>query len=413
MKIGVIGGGASGMMAAITAATYGAKVVLLEKNDRIGRKILATGNGKCNFSNKTIEKSDYNSQKNNIFEDYISRFDEKQVISFFQNEGMLIKEKNGYYYPRSEQASTVLDVLRAKLQEKKVEIITGCCPLSLKAGRDKAKKEGFEVILEDKSKLFFERLILACGSFAGERSPVQEGPTGYRYAQSFGHSIVPVVPALVQLKAKDGVFKSIAGVRCEAVVTLFVAGEKRAREQGELQLTDYGISGIPVFQLSRIAAYGFYEKKEVFAVIDFLPEYSTEEWAGLVEGKLKHCHEGMAVEEFFLGFLNKKLNHMFIRQAGLKPEALVKSYDRKRILQACLEMKGWKVQLKATNPFVNAQVCAGGVSMKEISLHMESKKIKGLFFAGEMLDVDGRCGGYNLQWAWTSGYLAGKYASMV
>ena len=104
---------------------------------------------------------------------------------------------------------------------------------------------------------------------------------------------------------------------------------------------------------------------------------------------------------------------MFIRQAGLKPEALVKSYDRKRILQACLEMKGWKVQLKGTNPFVNAQVCAGGVSMKEISLHMESKKIKGLFFAGEMLDVDGRCGGYNLQWAWTSGYLAGKYASMV
>ncbi len=410
MKIGVVGGGASGMMAAITAAACGARVVLLEKNDRIGRKILATGNGKCNFSNKAIHKTDYNSQSTGIYDDYISQFDEKQVLSFFQQEGMLVKERNGYYYPRSEQASTVLDVLRAKLEERQVEVITECCPVSIRKERNKAE-EGFEVVLGDKSKLFFDRLILACGSYAGEVNRKQEGCTGYQYAQSFGHSIVPVVPALVQLRARDKVFKSIAGVRCEAVITLFIGGEKKAREQGELQLTDYGISGIPVFQLSRFAAYGFQEKKEVFVTIDFLPEYSMEEWRKLVEQKRQRCNSQTTVEEFFLGFLNKKLNVLFIRQAGLKPEASVKSYDSKKIWQACGQMKEWKAPLEAANPFANAQVCAGGVSMEEVSLHMESKKVKGLFFAGEMLDVDGRCGGYNLQWAWTSGYLAGKYAS--
>ncbi len=411
MKIGIVGGGASGIMAAVTASDFGAEVIILEKNDRVGKKILATGNGKCNFSNRNLAKDDYNSQYPDIFDNFISQFNEKQVLSFFQAEGMLIKEKNGYFYPRSEQASTILDLFRVKLQDHGVKIITDCCPCRIKAGKDKEGKEGFVVSLEEKKRLFFDRLILACGSFAGERSPDWEGKNGYQYARAFGHTIVPVVPALVQLRAGDRRFKAIAGVRCEAGITLYIDGKQRAQEQGELQLTDYGISGIPVFQLSRFASYGFLEKKEVSVSIDFLPEFEREQWKGFVESKWENCNHEITTEEFFLGFLNKKLNLLFIKEAKLKPEAFIKDYGREQVVKACMRMKDWKVRLESSNPLANAQVCAGGVSMEEISLHMESKKQKGLFFAGEMLDVDGRCGGYNLQWAWTSGYLAGKYAA--
>ncbi len=403
MKIGVVGGGASGIMAAITAADYGAEVTILEKNDRIGKKILATGNGKCNFTNKSLKNTDYNSQTANIYDDYISQYDQEWVLSFFADKGMLAKERNGYYYPRSEQASTILDILRKKLQESGVKILTMACPRAIIS-----KAPGFTVCLNEQE-LYFDRLILACGSFAGERK--QNEFSGYHYAKKLGHTLIPVVPALVQLRAKDKEFRSISGVRCEAEVALYIDGKSVSTECGELQLTDYGISGIPVFQLSRFAAYGLYEKRLVTAIIDFLPEYDRKCWRAVVEQKWNACPKSATVEEFFLGFLHKKLNGMFIRLENLKPGMPLKACSFEQIWRACLRIKGWEVHIESTNPFEYAQVCAGGVSMEEVSLKLESLKQRGLFFAGEMLDVDGRCGGYNLQWAWTSGYLAGKYAA--
>lgn len=405
MKIGIIGAGASGMFAAITAAKQGAEVTLIEKKDRIGKKILATGNGKCNFTNKSMKQVDFKSQHINIFDDYISQFDENEVISFFQNNGMLTKEKNGYYYPRSEQASTVLDLLRLQLKTYKVSVLTEKYPISIKK-----KKKQFEIILNSNEKLFFDRIVLACGSFAGEKK--QDNYNGYTYAKNFGHTIVPVVPALVQVRAKGKDFKSIAGVRCDANIKLYIDNCLSAEEFGELQLTDYGISGIPVFQLSRYVSYGIYEKKLVTAVIDFLPEYNIEEWHSFVETKWKNSSKNITVEEFFQGFLNKKLNMMFLKNAGIKAETPLNQLKYSKIQQAIETMKCWKIEIEGTNPFENAQVCAGGISMDEITLQMESKLIPGLFFTGELLDVDGRCGGYNLQWAWTSGYLAGKYAAL-
>ena len=405
MKIGIIGAGASGMFAAITAAKQGAEVTLIEKKDRIGKKILATGNGKCNFTNKSMKQVDFKSQRTNIFDDYISQFDENEVISFFQSNGMLTKEKNGYYYPRSEQASTVLDLLRLQLKTYKVSVLTEKYPISIQK-----KKKQFEIILNSNEKLFFDRIILACGSFAGEKK--QDNYNGYTYAKNFGHTIVPVVPALVQVRAKGKDFKSIAGVRCDANIKLYIDNCLSAEEFGELQLTDYGISGIPVFQLSRYVSYGIYEKKLVTAVIDFLPEYNIEEWHSFVETKWKNSSKNITVEEFFQGFLNKKLNMMFLKNAGIKAETPLNQLKYSKIKQAIETIKCWKIEIEGTNPFENAQVCAGGISMDEITLQMESKLIAGLFFTGELLDVDGRCGGYNLQWAWTSGYLAGKYAAL-
>ena len=405
MKIGIIGAGASGMFAAITAARQGAEVTLIEKKDRIGKKILATGNGKCNFTNKSMKQVDFKSQYTNVFDDYVSQFDKNEVISFFQSSGMLTKEKNGYYYPRSEQASTVLDLLRLQLKTYKVSVLTEKYPISIKK-----KKKQFEIILNNNEKLFFDRIILACGSFAGEKK--HDNYSGYTYAKNFGHTIVPVVPALVQVRAKSKDFKTIAGVRCDANIKLYIDNTLSTEEFGELQLTDYGISGIPVFQLSRYVSYGIYEKKPVTAAIDFLPEYNIEEWHSFVESKWKNSSKNITAEEFFQGFLNKKLNLMFLKNAGIKAETPLNQLKFSKIQQAIETMKCWKIEIEGTNPFENAQVCAGGISMDEITLQMESKLIPGLFFTGELLDVDGRCGGYNLQWAWTSGYLAGKYASL-
>ena len=403
MRIGIIGAGASGLFAAITAAKQGTEVTLIEKKDRICKKILATGNGKCNFTNKSMTKIDFRSQKEDVFTDYISQFNEKEVISFFENMGMLIKDKNGYCYPRSEQASTVLDLLRLQIKTLNIPVISENYPVSIR----KCKKN-FEVILSTNEKIYFDRIILACGSFAGEKK--RDDFNGYTYAKSLGHSIIPVVPALVQVRVKSKDFKSISGVRCDANIFLYINKKPVTEEFGELQITDYGISGIPVFQLSRYVSYGIYEKKNVTAVIDLLPEFTKDEWLSLVKEKWSHTSKTITAEEFFQGFLNKKLNLFFLKNAGIKADTPLKQINYSKIEQAVRQMKSWEIEIEGTNPYENAQVCAGGVSMEEISLQMESKIVPGLYFAGELVDVDGRCGGYNLQWAWTSGYLAGKYA---
>lgn len=404
MKIAIIGAGASGMMAAIIASKNGAKVTLIEKNDRVGKKILATGNGKCNFSNKKIGSNDYNSQSSNVCADYISQFDNFDVISFFHEHGMLTKDRNGYCYPRSEQASTVLDLLRLQLKHLEVEILTQIYPVSIKK-----KKKDFEIAFSDNTKAYYQRVILSCGSFAGEKNKCEF--SGYDYAKELGHKIVPVVPALVQLRCSGQDFKAISGVRCDANIKLYINDVAVKEEFGELQLTDYGISGIPVFQLSRFAAYGIYEKKKVYAVVDFLPEYDMDSLLTFAKEKWNSFRKDSTLEEYMQGFLNKKLNLFFIKHRGFKAETPIKNIKFSDIQNLLTSMKDWRVSVTATNPFENAQVCAGGVSMDDVTLQLESKIVSGLYFTGELLDVDARCGGYNLQWAWTSGYLAGKYAS--
>lgn len=405
MKIGIVGAGASGLVAAITAAKNGANVTLIERKDRIGKKILATGNGKCNFTNYSMNSFDFRSRNQKVYCDYISQFDEKNVISMFRNMGMLIKVKNGFYYPRSEQASTVLDLLRFQIKELGIQVLTEHYPLSVQK-----KKKSFEILLNDQKKLYFDHVILACGSFAGEKT--KDEYNGYTYAGSLGHTLVPVVPALVQVRAKGKEFKSISGVRCDANIFLYINNKLVTSEFGEMQLTDYGISGIPVFQLSRYASYGICEKKKVTAKIDFLPEYEHDRWKSFVSDKWNSISKTATAEEFFQGFLNKKLNLMFLRTAGIKAETPLNQIKFSKIEQVISHMKCWEIEIEGTNSYENAQVCAGGVSMDEITLQMESKIVPGLYFAGELLDVDGRCGGYNLQWAWTSGYLAGKNASL-
>lgn len=405
MKIAVIGGGASGMMAAVIAAENGADVTIYERNERVGKKILATGNGKCNFSNVNMQSSYFYSTNTDKVWTIIKQFDEKEVVTFFKKAGMLSKEKNGGLYPLSGQASTVLDVLRKKLSENNVRVLTEQYVKDIVPD----KQTGRITVVTKTAQHIFDRVILTCGGQAAPKTG-SDG-NGYKLAKKLYHQIVPTVPALVQLKCSETYFKAISGVRTDATLHLMINGKETAYESGELQFTDYGISGIVVFQLSRIAAYALHQKQNVEIYIDCMSEYDDESYASLIKARKENLANAETVEDFFTGMLNKKLMLQFIKLAGLKPADSYKNADKKRIDKVFLLCRQLPVTVSDTNSFENAQVTAGGVPLSEVTDTLQSTKVNNLYFAGEILDADGLCGGYNLQWAWSSGYVAGKAAS--
>lgn len=405
-KIGIIGGGAAGMTAAIVAAGQGAEVVLFEKGERLGRKILATGNGKCNLGNLELSPEMYCSESPEKIPGWLEEFSTEDTISFFEGLGLMIKQKNGYLYPMSEQAASVLDVLRFQIaREKRIQVRLQSPVIHM----ERRKKQEKILVKTETEEALFDRVILTCGGKAA-RATGSDG-SGYKLAGMLGHRIVPVVPALVQLRCREEWCKSIAGVRAEARLTfLNAAGEKEA-ERGELQLTEYGISGIPVFQLSRKINYLLRGQKEVSVDIDFLPGEPEERFAEKMLEKRAMLEKDSTLEEYFTGVLHKKLMLLLIGLAGKKPSDRTEAVSEdtlKKIYGFCRKLT---VTVYASNPFENAQVCAGGVSLLEVTERLESRLCPGVFFAGEILDVDGRCGGYNLHWAWCSGHIAASAAA--
>lgn len=406
-RIGIIGGGASGMVAAITAVREGAEVTLLEKNDRIGKKILVTGNGKCNLSNLDFSIEAYHSSNEKRVAHIFEEFNVNDTIRFFQAIGLFIKEKNGYLYPISEQAASVLDVLRYELHYNGVNVVTSSAVTDIKK-KEKHGVQVFNVQCCDTHTYEFDSIIIACGSKASPKNG-SDG-MGYTFAKQFGHTLIRPVPALVQLKCKEEFLKSVAGVRCDAAMTLVIDGNEVITERGELQLTEYGVSGIPIFQLSRFAAYGIAEKKHVQLMIDFMPDISADDFVEMVTFRYV-MHNDRTLEEFVTGILNKKLGMLFIKIAGFKPTVSVASIPLEQMIEIFVYMKELWLSVTDTNSFMNAQICAGGINMNEVTDTLESMLVPGLYFAGELLDVDGRCGGYNLQWAWSSGYVAGYHSA--
>ena len=399
-KIWIVGGGASGMVAAIQAKTKDNEVILLEKNDRIGKKILATGNGKCNLGNENLSADCYYSKNQFFVEQVLKRYGTESTISFFDSLGLKVRSKSGYLYPYAEQASTVLDVLRMELERRGIRVepgvqITECIPF---------KKRGYLLKASDGRSYEADRVILACG---GPASLKEGGKEGYIMLQKLGLKTYPLVPGLVQLRTDAKEQKAMSGVRCQASLRLFVDGTQQASEQGELQLTDYGISGIPVFQLSRVAAYALKDRKRVTVQIDFAPEYSYDEIVTYLLEQQKLRKE-QNVDELLTGFLNKKLNLALIKKCQIAGARKGGSLQKREIKQLAGFYKNYEVHITDTNPFLNAQVCAGGLAIEEVDGQMQVKKYPGLFVTGELLDVDGICGGYNLHWAFATGTIAGK-----
>ena len=404
VRVGIIGAGASGLMAGITAAKNGAEVCIYEHKDKPGKKILATGNGRCNFTNTCQDPSFYRSDNKDFPWEIVSRFDYNKVLDFFYDLGICTNDRNGYIYPKSDQASAVLDVLLEETKRLGVKIITEC-----KIKEIRVRKKEFKLISEENIGYKADKVIVCAGSKA---SPVTGSDgSGYTLAKELGHKIVPVLPSLVQLRCKEKFYKKVAGVRVNGKVTILVNNKPVSSDTGEIQLTAYGISGIPVFQVSRYAAKGLYEKKDVRAEINFMPEYSKEELKNFLLDRIIRRPQKM-LDEFFTGLFNKKLSSLFISILNLKDNTKAGSLSESDIDRMVKLISCFTTTVTETNSYEQAQVCAGGVNTKEVDEStLESKYVKGLYFAGEVLDVDGICGGYNLQFAWSSGYVAGMEAS--
>lgn len=392
----VIGGGASGMMAAVCAARQGADVLILERMPRIGKKLLATGNGRCNYTNEAMGPEYYHSRSPEQINGILEDFNERDTLDFFKGLGVLPKSNNGYVYPNSMQAASVLDGLRFELEHLGVKIFE-----DKDVRQVSAKGKGFQVRCNDEI-FHCRRLILACGGRASEK--LGSNGSGYRLAESLGHTIIPIVPALTGLKAKEGIYKSLSGVRTEARVSLYIDGKLRDCHLGEVQLADYGISGIPVFQLSGQAAYGLKQKKEVRCDLDFFPDMTGDALIHFLE-KRKKQFSGRDAKVFETGLLNRKLIQACMKLAGSKQQELP---DMERLAKV---LKTFPASITESRGYEYAQVCAGGVDLKEINAkNCMSQKHSGLYIIGELLDADGICGGYNLQWAWATGFLAGNHA---
>lgn len=399
----IVGGGASGMMAAITAASAGAEVTLIEQNDRVGKKILSTGNGRCNYTNLRQEPSCYHSDEPSFPWGIIRQFDAQKTIDFFKQLGIFPKSRDGYLYPNSDQASSVLDVLRMECRRLHVETRTDCKCMEIRP-----EKSGF--YLKTRSGMISARkVILAAGSSAS--AVAGSGDSGYMLARQLGHRLVPVVPALVQLRCKEDFYKGIAGVRVHGEVAVFADDICIARDQGEIQLTNYGISGIPVFQVSGEAAAALQRRQSVKVVLDFMPDLGWEPFLAFLRERVKTRPE-KTLEEFFVGLFPKKLCDLWIRLSQIPRSQSVGSLKPRQLEELGLLIRQFETVVTATNSFAQAQVCRGGVDTRDVHPRtLESRRIPGLYFAGEILDVDGLCGGYNLQWAWSSGYVAGKEAA--
>lgn len=400
----IVGAGASGLMAGISAARKGAKVLILEHMDSAGKKILTTGNGKCNFTNEK-QGSRYYRGKNPAFVlNIMEQFGLKETLQLFEELGIVPRSKrDGYYYPASGQASSVREVLLMECRRLKVRIAYNVGIRSIK------KKSGCFLFHTKQGEFQSVSCIIATGGKAANKTG-SDG-SGIPYIVGFGHNVIDIVPALVALQGKQSFLKEIAGIRAENRVEIYIENEKIAEETGELQLTDYGVSGIPVFQLSRYAAYGLLEGKSVYVLLDFLPWQTEEETHSMLEIRFHKNGTGKTAKEALIGLFPDKLIGVLLTEAGIRPEMKAGDCVVEELEALAAVVHHLRVDISATRGFDSAQVTAGGVDTTEIDAStMESRLVPGLYFSGEVVDIDGMCGGYNLQWAWSSGWVAGSYA---
>ena len=416
-KVIVAGGGASGLVAAVTAAENGARVTVLEHKDRVGKKILMTGNGKCNLTNMSDVHGKYYSSDTASLEqiyDTLVRFDARETRKFFQRLGLYTKEKrDGGVYPVSEQASIVLDVLRSACNRLGVTIRTDCALTAVlpkkNGGIARVMQEG-----RNAQEIAYDRLILATG---GKAAPVSGSDgSGYALAKNLGHRIIEPLPALVQLRCEGGFFKALSGVRAQGTVRLLIDGTEIAAETGELQLTDYGISGIPVFQLSRLASRALYDGKRCEASLDFISYIfgSNALDSRKIDSKIEenmNFFPDKTVEEYLSGLVHKKIAAVVCKQNGIAAGVTIRQAGEEKVRRCIKLLSDFRVRVAAPKSFDSAQVCCGGVALQEVDEHFMSRRCHGLYLAGELLDCDGICGGFNLQWAWATGHIAGEAAA--
>lgn len=396
----IIGGGASGMLAACVAAQNNANVTILERNDRIGKKILVTGNGRCNYTNTMANVTDYNNQD---FVSYgLSVFNPSRTMDYFKTLGIEPKVENeGKAYPLSEQAASIVDVFIYELDRLNVEIITDAKVVSIIR-----TNRSFTTYLEDGRSFDADKVILATGGKAMPKSG-SDG-SGYQLAEELGHKVTTVFPALVKLKLESPYLKHLQGIKMPTKVELIYKNQVVGQEEGDILFGNYGISGPTILQLSRKAMDIYTRGEKAYIKLQLVSALSKNQ----VVNRFNNSKD-KSVDFSLVGLINKRYISAILKEAKIeKQNTLVRDLSMKQLNRLIDLLFDWRFLVKGSKSFNDAQVTAGGVSIEEIDHQtMESKKVKGLYFTGELMDIDGRCGGYNLQWAWSSGYLAGLHAS--
>ena len=401
-EISVIGGGASGLMAAITAKKSGKEVIILERKDRILKKVLITGNGRCNITNVNANISNYFGKNISSVENILNRFTPHDTMDFFNELGIVCNEENrGKVYPLSGQASSVVDALRFEAEKLGIKIETEFYVR-------KIEKDGFKfrIYSEDRKKIEAGRVIIAAG---GQSYPeLGSNGSGFELAKELGHSVTKLSPSIVQLKTEKYQVKGLQGIKTDVAVTAYGDNKKICTYDGELLFTDYGISGNVVFNISFVMPL----YKNVEFEIDFMEKFDYNELYEILKER-KRILSHLTMENYFNGMINKKLGQFLSKVSGIeKLSKPVKDLNDSDIRKLCTVLKKYRVKILETTGFKNAQVTAGGVLLDEVNTEtLESKIVKGLYFSGEVLDVYGECGGFNLQWAWASGHIAGENAA--
>jgi len=403
----IIGGGASGMMAAISAynCNNSCTISIIEHTDRVGKKILSTGNGKCNLGNTKLSVNAYSGSFNKPFlADAFCIFGTSETISFFNSIGLFIRNKDGYLYPYSETATSVLDTLRLSIRKNNISIYD-----SFETNNISVKDNLFFIKAEDGRSIVSKALILATG---GKSAPkTGSDGSGYILAKRLGLNIVDPVPALLKVRSDSFVCKTLEGVRAKGNVKLFIDNTfSDITDFGEIQFTKEGLSGIPVFNISRHIYNGLKHKKSMYLCLDLMPEYTEEDLIININYTLNNA-SNINVEELFVGLLNKKIILAALKLCGIDINLNAKDLTKKQISLFVKTIKNMKFNISGGYDFDISQVSAGGIDFSEVDEKLMSKKINNLYFVGEILDIDGICGGYNLQWAWTSGYIAGTNAA--
>jgi len=393
------------MCAAIYAARNGAQVCIIEKNDCLGKKLSMTGNGRCNLTNLDMREDCYNAASRSRMRDWLQTYGSEDVICFFKSLGVVVKSEDGYIYPVSGQAKTVVDALKNEIQRLGIEVVY---KEQLKAvnGLENDKVE----IVTDKNRYESDKCIIAVGSLSGVKSTMSTGD-GYYICKKLGMNIKDTYPALVGFKAEEEENLPDKGVRCDARISFILGSEVLASEQGELQITSDGISGIPVMQASRDVIKFVEEKKPVYASIDFFPDYDEEDFLSLKKDMLRLKDE-RTVSEFLVGFANQGVTDMILGRMKLSKSMKMKNISDSMAECILDSYRNLKIKLKDSYGFAASQVTAGGVSIAEIGNDFSFNKNRNIYCIGELLDVDGRCGGYNLQFAFTSGSIAGCASSL-
>ncbi|MEE0794843.1 MAG: NAD(P)/FAD-dependent oxidoreductase [Oscillospiraceae bacterium] len=399
MRAAVIGAGASGMTAALTAVRLGHEVTLYERQARVGRKLMATGNGRCNLTNTGAGPSNYHGEAPDFVRPALEAFPSEAALDFFRGLGLLAREEwGGRVYPLSNSANSVVDVLRQALDAAGVELIAGDRVRELRRAGS-----GYSVTTESGDKRSFDAVVVACGGLAGEK--LGGGRDGYELLKALGHTRTALRPALVQITTEPMYPRSLKGIKADCALRVLSRGGLLASSCGELLFTETGVSGPAAFDVSRAVSEAGDAKMEL--EIDFLRDYTAAEVLAHLQNRVKTAPE-LPASELLTGSVHNRLGRMLIKYADVEAAAPLSALSERELRTVAAACKRFELPVRGTEGFANAQVTAGGIRTSEFDPRtLESRLCPRLFACGEVLDIDGDCGGYNLQWAWSSGVLAG------